>query len=119
MDDWETLLGELHAWDIRLIMDLVVNHTSDEHEWFVRSRENDPAYDEFSTPTFEGERLLVVLNFADEPTPVEFPAADVGVDPEASADLLLANYDVEAETTVADLLDDTLRPWEARVYHVA
>jgi oligo-1,6-glucosidase len=38
MADWERLLDELHARDIRLIMDLVVNHTSDEHEWFVRSR---------------------------------------------------------------------------------
>ncbi len=38
MDDWENLLDGLHERDIRLIMDLVVNHTSDEHEWFQRSR---------------------------------------------------------------------------------
>ncbi len=47
MDDWEELLEKLHDQDIRLIMDLVVNHTSDEHEWFVRSRDQDPDYDEF------------------------------------------------------------------------
>ena len=41
MDDWERLLDELHSRDIRLIMDLVVNHTSDEHEWFVRSRNDE------------------------------------------------------------------------------
>ena len=33
--DWEELLAELHARGIRLVMDLVVNHTSDEHPWFV------------------------------------------------------------------------------------
>ena len=38
MDDWETLLEELHSRGIRLIMDLVVNHTSDEHPWFIESR---------------------------------------------------------------------------------
>ncbi|WP_394738959.1 glycoside hydrolase family 13 protein [Natronococcus roseus] len=44
MADWERLLEELHSRGMRLIMDLVVNHTSEEHEWFVRSRAGDPAY---------------------------------------------------------------------------
>ncbi len=34
MEDFEELLSEVHKRDMRLIMDLVVNHTSDEHEWF-------------------------------------------------------------------------------------
>ncbi len=34
MEDFDRLLAELHANDIHLIMDLVVNHTSDEHPWF-------------------------------------------------------------------------------------
>ena len=38
MTDWEELLAALHARGIRLVMDLVVNHTSDEHPWFVESR---------------------------------------------------------------------------------
>ncbi len=38
MADWEELLAGLHARGIRLVMDLVVNHTSDEHAWFVESR---------------------------------------------------------------------------------
>ena len=38
MADWEELLATLHARGIRLVMDLVVNHTSDEHAWFVESR---------------------------------------------------------------------------------
>jgi oligo-1,6-glucosidase len=40
MADWEGLLEELHDRDMRLVMDLVVNHTSDEHAWFTRSRES-------------------------------------------------------------------------------
>jgi oligo-1,6-glucosidase len=47
MDDWETLLEELHARDMRLIMDLVVNHTSDEHEWFRRSRRREGRYEDY------------------------------------------------------------------------
>jgi oligo-1,6-glucosidase len=38
MADWEEMLAGMHARGIRLIMDLVVNHTSDEHAWFVESR---------------------------------------------------------------------------------
>ncbi|MGD6775586.1 glycoside hydrolase family 13 protein [Sutcliffiella horikoshii] len=43
MEDWEELLQQIHMREMKLIMDLVVNHTSDEHEWFVQaktSREN-------------------------------------------------------------------------------
>jgi oligo-1,6-glucosidase len=36
--DLDELIGALHARGMRLIMDLVVNHTSDEHPWFVESR---------------------------------------------------------------------------------
>lgn len=35
--DWETLLAEMHRRGIKLMMDLVVNHTSDEHRWFVEA----------------------------------------------------------------------------------
>lgn len=38
MADLDELLDELHKRDMKLIMDLVINHTSDEHEWFVESR---------------------------------------------------------------------------------
>ncbi len=34
MEDFDQLLKEVHQRDMRLIMDLVVNHTSDEHPWF-------------------------------------------------------------------------------------
>ncbi|SER74922.1 glycoside hydrolase family 13 protein [Salipaludibacillus aurantiacus] len=40
MEDWDELLDALHDRGIKLIMDLVVNHTSDEHPWFVESRQS-------------------------------------------------------------------------------
>lgn len=46
--DWEELLAGLHARGMKLIMDLVVNHTSDEHAWFVESRSSkDNPYREY------------------------------------------------------------------------
>lgn len=38
MDDFDELLKGLHDRGIKLVMDLVVNHSSDEHEWFQQSR---------------------------------------------------------------------------------
>lgn len=38
MEDFDLLLDEVHARGMKLIMDLVVNHTSDEHPWFIESR---------------------------------------------------------------------------------
>lgn len=40
MEDFDTLLREMHKRDIKLVMDLVVNHSSDEHAWFVESRKS-------------------------------------------------------------------------------
>ncbi|HJV15786.1 MAG TPA: alpha-glucosidase [Bacillales bacterium] len=38
MEDFEQLLNEMHRREMKLVMDLVVNHTSDEHHWFVESK---------------------------------------------------------------------------------
>ncbi|MGF9887283.1 alpha-glucosidase [Priestia megaterium] len=38
MEDFDELLDEVHHRGMKLIMDLVINHTSDEHPWFVESR---------------------------------------------------------------------------------
>ena len=38
MKDFDLLLKEMHSRGIKLIMDLVVNHSSDEHEWFKQAR---------------------------------------------------------------------------------
>ena len=38
MNDFDELLEEVHKRDMKLIIDLVVNHTSDEHKWFIESK---------------------------------------------------------------------------------
>lgn len=40
MEDFDRLLYEVHARDMKLILDLVINHTSDEHSWFVESKKS-------------------------------------------------------------------------------
>ncbi|GLB60459.1 glycoside hydrolase family 13 protein [Cytobacillus sp. NCCP-133] len=40
MEDWEELLGQMHKRGIKLIMDLVVNHSSDEHAWFAEAKKS-------------------------------------------------------------------------------
>ena len=40
MEDYDRMLAEAHRRGIRIVMDLVVNHTSDEHSWFVESRKS-------------------------------------------------------------------------------
>ncbi|WP_135302832.1 glycoside hydrolase family 13 protein [Haloarcula amylovorans] len=57
MDDWEELLAEVHDRDMRLIMDLVVNHTSTDHEWFRKSRRDEDGYREYYY-WHEGEEAL-------------------------------------------------------------
>ena len=48
MDDFDQLLEGLHKRGIKLIMDLVVNHTSDEHPWFLESKKSkDNPYRDF------------------------------------------------------------------------
>ena len=38
MADFDAMLAGMQQRGMRLIIDLVVNHTSDEHQWFVESR---------------------------------------------------------------------------------
>jgi glycosidase len=44
LDDMRALIEAAHARGIAVIIDLVINHTSVQHEWFRASAENDPAY---------------------------------------------------------------------------
>ena len=47
MNEFDELLEEVHKRDMKLIIDLVINHTSDEHEWFIESKssKNNPKRD--------------------------------------------------------------------------
>lgn len=48
MEDMDELLEKAHQRGIRIIMDLVVNHSSDEHAWFIESRKSkDNPYRDF------------------------------------------------------------------------
>lgn len=44
MDDFKELIAECKERGIRIIMDLVINHTSDQHEWFLKSLEGNEKY---------------------------------------------------------------------------
>ncbi|KLO11209.1 glycoside hydrolase family 13 protein [Schizopora paradoxa] len=63
LQDWDRLVAEMHARNMKIIMDLVANHTSDQHEWFQESRSSNsnPKRDWYywRPPKFDanGERL--------------------------------------------------------------
>ena len=47
MQDMEELIAEAGKRGIKIVMDLVINHTSDEHEWFQKSRDKDSEYRDY------------------------------------------------------------------------
>lgn len=38
MEDFKSLISEAHSKDIRIVIDLIINHTSSEHPWFVEAK---------------------------------------------------------------------------------
>ena len=63
MADVDELIAEMHKRGMKLVMDLVVNHCSDQHQWFVESRKSkDNPYRDFfwwrpAKYSSDGERL--------------------------------------------------------------
>lgn len=47
MEDFDTLVAEAKARGIGIVMDLVINHTSDEHEWFRRALAGEQKYRDY------------------------------------------------------------------------
>lgn len=47
MEAFQKVLEGAHARDMKIVMDLVVNHTSDEHEWFQKSRQRIDPYTDY------------------------------------------------------------------------
>lgn len=58
MNDFDQLLSEVHKRGMKLIIDLVVNHTSDEHEWFIESKssKDNPKRDWYIWKSGDGEK---------------------------------------------------------------
>lgn len=47
MEDVKAVLDGAHERGLKVVMDLVVNHTSDQHEWFKKSAAGDPKYKDY------------------------------------------------------------------------
>jgi alpha-glucosidase len=47
LDDFQELLDECKRLDLKLILDFVPNHSSDEHEWFKKSENRVPGYEDY------------------------------------------------------------------------
>lgn len=72
MDDFEALLKGMHDRNIKLLLDLVVNHSSDEHEWFKQSRSSktNPYRDYYHWwPAEKGKPPYRLVEFDEENSP--------------------------------------------------
>ncbi len=47
MADFERFVAEAHERDIKVVLDLVLNHISDKHEWFLKSARREPGYEDY------------------------------------------------------------------------
>lgn len=47
LDDFKALVKEMHDRDMKVIMDFIPNHSSDEHEWFTKSKAKDGKYADY------------------------------------------------------------------------
>lgn len=47
MEDFKELLTKAHSIDVKVIMDFIPNHTSNEHEWFINSENNKEGYEDY------------------------------------------------------------------------
>ncbi len=67
LEQFKKVLDRAHGLGLRVIMDLVINHTSDEHPWFLESRKSrDNAYSDYyiwRDPKWKGETRLPPNNW--------------------------------------------------------
>ena len=47
MEDFEEMLNEAHKRGLKIVMDIVINHSSTENEWFKKSEARDPEFEDF------------------------------------------------------------------------
>lgn len=68
MEILKELISEAHKRGVKIILDIILNHTSDQHEWFRRSTAGDSNYEDFyvyhdGTPSKNGGRPSVPNNW--------------------------------------------------------
>ncbi|MCU4716976.1 alpha-amylase family protein [Halapricum hydrolyticum] len=67
LEDFRAVVEEAHDRDIRVLIDMIFNHTSDQHEWFQRAREDpDSKYREFYCWTDDPESAYSTVNIFPE-----------------------------------------------------
>jgi amylosucrase len=74
LEDLESLANDMRVRDILLVLDVVVNHTSDEHEWAQHARAGDPVYQDYYY-TFETRN---VPDMFEQSMPEIFPETSPG-----------------------------------------
>lgn len=47
LEDFDNMVREAHARNIKVILDFVPNHSSDQHEWFNKSQNREPGYEDY------------------------------------------------------------------------
>ena len=101
LEDMDELLDEAHKRGLRIVMDLVVNHTSDEHAWFQASRDKDGQV---------AKRLLVMVNVSGEIARIPSEtAALLPLDVDESH-IVITTHD--SAHTKLSLTKRELAPWE-------
>ncbi|CAO1421547.1 unnamed protein product [Diamesa serratosioi] len=63
MDDFDSLLAECNKLGLKLVLDFVPNHSSDEHEWFQKSENREPGYEDYyiwRAPKFDENTNIAV-----------------------------------------------------------
>ena len=110
-EDFEDLLMEMHKRGLKLLMDLVVNHTSDEHQWLsMEIWWNNKTI--FSSPVLYKATGFELGKWKGQSWNIWHEFALIDDIKYEEADLIISNYKVENK----EFNTIMLRPYEARVY---
>jgi maltose alpha-D-glucosyltransferase/alpha-amylase len=81
LEELQELIAAADQAGIKVFMDLIVNHVSDQHDWFKRAQEGDPRYQDYfittrRRPEFlrrsnQADRVVAIYNVANKKLPVE------------------------------------------------
>ena len=68
LNDLKSLIKNLHQNGIKLIMDLIINHTSDKHQWFIKSKQMIHPYNRYYNWFYKNEiNITFQSEFEDSP----------------------------------------------------